>query len=70
MCIKVNLVEGRSNLANMTWLIAHEGGWDEVLLFLVPIVLAFLIVRLLERRSRAAKDLRDQDDSESQNTPR
>jgi hypothetical protein len=54
----------------MTWLLAHEGGWDEVLLFLVPIVLAFLVVRLLERRSRTAKELRDQDDPESQNSPR
>ena len=36
----------------MTWLLAHQGGWDELLLFATPIVLAFLIMRALERRSR------------------
>ena len=36
----------------MHWLIAHEGGWDELLLFIGPIVLAFVAVRALERRAK------------------
>jgi hypothetical protein len=36
----------------MTWPLAHQGGWDELLLFATPIVLAFLVMRALERRSR------------------
>ena len=49
----------------MATLIAHQGGWDEILMFVGPIVLAFFIIRGLERRGRAARD--DQEE-ESQNT--
>jgi hypothetical protein len=52
----------------MTWSIAHQGGWDEILMFLIPIALAFLLVRRLERRGKADRDDEDQDDSESQYT--
>ncbi len=48
----------------MTWLLAHQGGWDEILLFVGPVVLAFLVIRGLERRGKAA--YRDQEASESQ----
>lgn len=33
------------------WSIAHQGGWDELLLFAGPIVLVLLWVRWAERRS-------------------
>jgi hypothetical protein len=36
----------------MNPLIAHQGNWDEILLFLAPIAVAFFAVRALERRSR------------------
>ena len=31
---------------------AHQGGWDEILMFAVPIVIAVLAVRWVERRNR------------------
>ncbi|MCP4303367.1 MAG: hypothetical protein GY926_02570 [bacterium] len=49
-------------------LFAHQGGWDETLMFLVPIVLAFFVIRRLERRGQAAAEDQAQEESESQNT--
>ena len=34
------------------WTLAHQGGWDELLMFGVPIVLAVLGVRWAERRGK------------------
>ena len=51
----------------MTWLLGHQGGWDEILMFGIPIVLAVLLVRRLEkRRPELADDA--QTESEEQNT--
>jgi hypothetical protein len=50
----------------MTWFLAHQGGWDEVLLFVAPIVLAFFVIRGLERRAKSTRE--DQEEPESQNT--
>ncbi len=36
----------------MTALLAHQGGWDEALLFLIPAVGALLVIRWAERRAR------------------
>ena len=46
--------------------IAHQGGWDEILMFVAPIVLAFFVIRAMERRGRAEGDA--QDEPESQNS--
>lgn len=35
-------------------LIAHQGGWDEILMVLVPIAAVVLLLRLANRRARAA----------------
>lgn len=35
----------------MDW-IAHQGGWDEVLMFVIPAALAILGLRWAERRAR------------------
>ncbi|MFQ5967424.1 MAG: hypothetical protein ACE5MI_07420 [Acidimicrobiia bacterium] len=40
----------------MTWLLAHQGGWDELLIFAVPAILAVLGLRWAERRSRARSE--------------
>ena len=32
--------------------LAHQGNWDEILMFAVPILLAFGAVRWAEKRSR------------------
>lgn len=34
-------------------ILAHQYGWDEALFFLVPIVIAVVVVRRLEKRSRS-----------------
>jgi hypothetical protein len=33
-------------------LVAHQGGWDEVLLFLIPIAGGVVLIRWLEARAR------------------
>jgi len=43
----------------MLLLIAHQGGWDEILLFVAPIALAFFVIRALERRGRSRADSGD-----------
>ena len=62
----VSSPERRGNLAVMAWLLAHQGGWDEFLMFGVPIVLAFLLVRRLERRGRRDVENDAQDEPGSQ----
>jgi len=37
-------------------LLAHQYGWDEIVLFAVPIVLALLAVRWAEKRSKRKKE--------------
>lgn len=37
-------------------LLAHQGGWDEVLFFGVPIVIAVGAVWWLERRAKRGRD--------------
>ena len=37
-------------------LVAHQGGWDEVLLFATPIAGAILLIRWLEARARRKTD--------------
>lgn len=34
---------------------AHQGGWDELLMFLVPVALAVVAVRFAERRAKRRK---------------
>ena len=34
----------------MEWLIAHQGGWDEALMFILPIALAVGAVKWAEKR--------------------
>lgn len=55
----------------MQWLLAHQGGWDELLLFGGPIVVAFLAVKGLERRARKrrAEDMPAQSSSEPVDKP-
>lgn len=35
-------------------LLAHQGGWDELLMVLVPIAAVVLLLRVANRRSKAA----------------
>lgn len=42
--------------------IAHQGGWDEVLLFAIPVVVALVAVRLVERRAARRDDRANTDE--------
>lgn len=41
---------------SLTPIIAHQYGWDEVLLFVVPVVIAVIVVRRLDKRPRFHDD--------------
>lgn len=43
---------GRSIVASMIWVFAHQGGWDEALLFAGPLVLALLAIGAFERKGK------------------
>ncbi|MGB5379707.1 MAG: hypothetical protein WBO25_01785 [Acidimicrobiia bacterium] len=42
----------RRHLVPLHPILAHQYGWDEALLFVVPIVIAVVVVRRLDKRSR------------------
>lgn len=48
------------HLAEAHWLLAHQGGWDELIMFGVPIVLAVVGVRWAERRAKAKRTEQEQ----------
>ena len=39
-------------------LLAHQGGWDEMLMVLVPIAAVVLLLRVANRRAKAASSER------------
>lgn len=45
----------------MEWLLAHQGGWDEALMFALPIAIAIGAVKFAERRG--AKKRSELDDA-------
>jgi len=40
---------------HMYWTLAHQGGWDELLMFGIPIVIAVVGVRWAEKRAKAKR---------------
>ncbi len=40
----------------MSPLLAHQGGWDEAMLFLIPAVVALVVIRWAERRARRRRE--------------
>jgi hypothetical protein len=42
-------------LASPAPVVAHQGGWDELLLFGVPVVVAIVAVRWAEQRAKARR---------------
>ena len=55
-------------------ILAHQYGWDEALLFVVPIAIAVVVVRRLDKRSRskeesqAGKDRETRHETETRDT--
>jgi hypothetical protein len=41
------------------WTIAHQGSWDEILIFGVPVLLALGVVRWANRRAASQRDESD-----------
>ena len=42
-------------------IVAHQGGWDEAALFVIPVVVALVAVKLVERRQRRKPSPGDRD---------
>ena len=61
-CARLLGMPGHSTLGAPAPLIAHQYGWDEVLLFVVPVVAAIVVIRSLERRRRSRQDENASDD--------
>lgn len=45
-----------TRLASLAPVVAHQGGWDELLLFGVPTVVAIVAVRWAEQRAKARRE--------------
>jgi hypothetical protein len=43
-------------LHSITPIVAHQYGWDEALLFVVPIAIAVIVVRRLDKRAKSDDD--------------
>ncbi len=52
-------VLSRHDVVAMMWLVAHQGGWDEILLFVAPLAIAFIAIGAFERRGRKPDADRD-----------
>lgn len=37
-------------------MLAHQGGWDEILMVAVPVAIVILLLRLAKRRAERAND--------------
>jgi hypothetical protein len=60
----------RALLPSLVPVVAHQGGWDEVLIFGIPVVLAIGAVRWAEKRARARReDERPAPDQEGRPAP-
>lgn len=46
-------------------ILAHQYGWDEALLFIVPIAIAVIVVRRLDKRSRRKEEPESEKDGET-----
>jgi hypothetical protein len=46
-------------ITHLRWILAHQGGWDELIMFGIPIVLAIVGVRWADRRAKATRSKSD-----------
>ncbi len=46
----------------MWWILAHQGGWDEFLMFAVPVALGWWAIKAAEKRSRQRAEESEQAD--------
>lgn len=50
----------------MIRLLAHQGGWDEALLFVTPLAIAFFAINAFERRGRRHRELTEEGEQQNQ----
>jgi hypothetical protein len=50
-----------------TGVLAHQWGWDEILYFAVPVILALLWIRWAERRARNRRESEEGDEDQAAN---
>lgn len=48
----------------MDWIIAHQGSWDEALMFVIPIAIAIGVIKYTEKRGARKRAERFEADSE------
>ena len=46
-------------MTDLTWILAHQGGWDEALYIAVPALLLLYALRRAEKRARANAEARE-----------
>jgi len=46
-------------MMEISWVLAHQGGWDEVLYVAVPALLLFYALRKAELRARATAEAKE-----------
>ena len=50
----------------MEWFLAHQGGWDEALMFIVPIAIAIGAVKFAELRGTKKRQALEEPAADSQ----
>jgi hypothetical protein len=53
----------------MSPLLGHQGGWDEALWFLIPVAVALIAVRFVERAQRRRREDEPSEPEQSPNDP-
>ena len=53
-------------MTTSTWLVAHQGGWDELLFVLVPIALFGGLLAIANRRAARLEEEREADPADGE----
>ncbi len=53
----------------MSWLVAHQGGWDELMWFVVPVIAVLTWVRWAGRRARVRASGKAEGEESGANMP-
>jgi hypothetical protein len=63
------VIPSESLIAVTAALLAHQGGWDEVLMVLVPIAIFAVLLVVANRRANSIDDQRHRDDDDRAGRP-
>ena len=48
----------------MYWILAHQGNWDEAIMFAIPIVIAVIVIKYTEKRGARKRNSLDATESD------